>query len=235
MEFIEANCFFGDLCLKNSTRDAVQTPIPLPLKMETLLEAAKKQRELHIENLPPDRKKHVVDATYEIDEDDMKAIYNLWRRDTESWMNPASLMKYKQLLASRQNAAAQKLGKQAFSAYLFQLSGSKFLLHKLIQLPILPQCTTVQSSGSAEPPAAPYRFGPVLMKCVTDLQEHKKTDEYKAAVQRSKKRVGDERSLSTQIWEQTKVLWKAKALSQLAKEGHFWTLSKEQQQLVEDL
>ena len=159
MQFIQDNCSFGQLCWINSTGDAVQTPIRLPLKMETLLEAAKKQRELHIENLPPDRKKHVVDATYEIDEDDMKAIYNLWRRDTKSWMNPASLMKYKQLLASRQNAAAQKLGKQAFSAYLFQLSGSKFLLHKLIQLPILPHCSMVQSSRSAAPPAARHPFG----------------------------------------------------------------------------
>ena len=114
-------------------------------------------------------------------------------------MNPETLKKYKQLLDSGKNAAAQQLGKSAFSTYLFQLSGSKFLLHKLIQLPILPQCRMVQSSRSAEPPAALHPFGPVLMKCVTDLQEHKKTDAYKAAVERSKKRANDESRLSKQI------------------------------------
>ena len=76
MELIEANCFFGDLCSRNSTGDAVQTPIPLPLKMETLLEAAKEQRQLHLKSLPRSRKEKVVDATYQISEDDMKAIYN---------------------------------------------------------------------------------------------------------------------------------------------------------------
>ena len=72
------------------------------------------------------------------------------------------------------------------------------------------------------------------MKCVTDLQEHKKSDTYKAAVERSKKRASDDSRLSKQIWEQTKVLSKAKALSKSAEEGHFWNLSSEEQQLVED-
>ena len=72
------------------------------------------------------------------------------------------------------------------------------------------------------------------MKCVTDLQEHKKTDAYKAAVERSKKRASDESRLSKQIWEQTKVLSKAKALSERAKKGHYWNLSLEQRKLVED-
>ena len=147
---------------------------------------------------------HVVDATYEIVEDVMKEIYNSRRRDTQSCMIPSSLLKSKLLLAPRQNAAAQQFGKKAFSAYLFQLSGSKFLLHKLIQLPILPQCTMVQSSSSAEPPAALLPMASVLMQCVKDLQEHKKTDEYKAAVKRSQKRASDESRLSKQIYEQTK-------------------------------
>ena len=129
---------------------------------------------------------------------------------------------------------AKRLGKSAFSTYLFQLSGSKFLLHKLIQLPILPQCTMFQSSRSAEPPAALHPFGSVLMKCVTDLQEHKKTHAYKAAVERSKKRDSDEGRLNRQIWEQTKVLSKAKALSKRVEERPFFKLSSEQQQLVED-
>ena len=234
MKFIEDNCFFGDLCWINRSGDAVQTPISLPLKMETLLEAARTQRQLYLEGLPPWRKVNVVDATHEIEEEDMRDIYNRWRWDADSWMNPETLETYNQFLDRGKKGAAQQLGKTAFSTYLFQLSGSKFLLHKLIQLPILPQCTMVQYSGSAEPPAALYLLGPVLMKCVTDLQEHKKSDTYKAAVERSKKRASDDSRLSKQIWEQTKVLSKAKALSKSAEEGHFWNLSSEEQQLVED-
>jgi hypothetical protein len=195
MKFITDNCFFGDLCWINRTGDRVQTPISLPLKMETLLEAAKTQRQLYLEHLPPWRKRNVVDATHEIEEKDMTEIYNRWRWDPESWMKPGTLEHYNELFASGKNQAAQQLGKTAFSTYLFQLSGSKFLLHKLIQLPILPRCTMVQDPGSAEPPAALYLLGPVLMKCVTDLQEHKKTDTYKAAVERSKKRASDDSRL----------------------------------------
>ena len=72
------------------------------------------------------------------------------------------------------------------------------------------------------------------MKCVSDLQDHKKSDTYKAAVERSKKRASDDSRLSKQIWEQTKVLSKATALSKNADEGHFHNLSSEEQQLVED-
>ena len=234
MKFIEDNCFFGNLCWINCTGDTVQTPIPIALKMETLLAAARTQRNLYLEHLPPWRKVKVVDATHQIEEEDMRTIYNRWRWDADSWMNPETLIEYNQLMDRGKNNAAQQLGKTAFSAYLFQLSGSKFLLHKLIQLPILAQCNMVQFPRSAEPPAALYPLGPVLMKCVTDLQEHKKSDTYKAAVERSKKRASDDSRLSKQIWEQTKVLSKAKALSKSAEEGNFYNLSSEEQQLVED-
>ena len=92
----------------------------------------------------------------------------------------------------------------------------------------------VQYRGGAEPPAALYSLGRALMKCVSDLQEHKKSDTYKAAVERSKKRASDDSRLSKQIWEKTKVLSKAKALSKKAAEGHLYNLSSEEQQLVED-
>ena len=107
---------------------------------------------------------------------------------------------------SGENSAARRMGKSAFSTYLFQLPGSKLLLHKLIQLPVLPQCTMVQSSRNAEPPAALHLFGSVLMKCVTDLQEHKKTDAYKAAVERSKKRASDASRLLSCSAEQPRSL-----------------------------
>ena len=188
---------------------------------------------LHLDHLRRSGKA-VLDNLLHIEEKDMKDIYNNWRWDAKSWMNVETLRKYNGFLKNGKNGPAQKLGRTAFSTYKFQLSGSKFLLHKLIQLPILAQCTMEQNPGSAAPPAAPHPLGPVLMKCLTDLQEHKKTDEYKTAVERSKKRATDESRLSKQIWDQTKVFSKAKALSKRAQEGHFYDLSSEEQQLVED-
>ena len=59
-------------------------------------------------------------------------------------------------------------------------------------------------------------------------------DAYTEAVERSKKRASEESRPSKQIWEQTQVLSRAKALSKRAEEGHFFDMSSEQQQLAED-
>ena len=45
MNFIEGECFFGDLC------DSVSTPIPLQVKMESLLERAAERRQLVLDGL----------------------------------------------------------------------------------------------------------------------------------------------------------------------------------------
>ena len=122
---------------------------------------------------------------------------------------------------------AQKLGKKCFSTYKFHLAGSKFLLHKLIQLPILVQCEAWK--GGAAQPAS-------LTKCIKDLEEHKKSPEYKAAVELSKKRGDEHVRLSKQIWKETQTLAKAKKLSERAwsVEGHWRTLDATQRKLVED-
>ena len=118
------------------------------------------------------------------------------------------------------------MGKRLFNVFKHHVSGCNYLLRKLIQLPIIAQCNATPSD-SAEQPAS-------LMKCINDWQEHKKTDEYKAAVARSKKRSSDRSRLSKQIWEQSQELSKAKALSTRAGKGQFFDLSWEEQQLVED-
>ena len=69
---------------------------------------------------------------------------------------------------------ASQLLKEAFDIYLLQLAGSKFLLYKLIQLPIIAQCNATPSD-SAEQPAS-------LMKCINDLHVYMQTDDYKASV-----------------------------------------------------
>ena len=108
----------------------------------------------------------------------MKDMYNDWRWDVDSWMDEDNVRIYHNLRRAGliQSLQAQQIAKTLFGAYTFHLAGSKFLLHKLIQLPILAQCSAEQPA-SAQLPAS-------LMKCINDLQEHKKTPEYKQAVER---------------------------------------------------
>ena len=51
MNFIEGECFFGDLRFENSNGDSVSTPIPLQVKMEGLLERAAERRQLVLDGL----------------------------------------------------------------------------------------------------------------------------------------------------------------------------------------
>ena len=51
MNFIEGECFFGDLGFENSNGDSVSTPIALQVKMEGLLESAAERRQLVLDGL----------------------------------------------------------------------------------------------------------------------------------------------------------------------------------------
>ena len=154
--------------------------LELGIKMEPLLETAALRRQLVLDRLRGSAAQPVVDTTHEITDKDMKDMYNDWRWDVDSWMIEDNLRIYHHLRRAGLSREAQQMGKKAFSAYMFELAGSKFLLHKLIQLPILAQC-------SAEQPAS-VQLPASLMNYINDLQEHKQTPEYKAAVERSQKR-----------------------------------------------
>ena len=157
--------------------------LELGIKMEPLLETAALRRQLVLDRLRGSAAQPVVDTTHEITYKEMKDMYNDWRWDVDSWMDEDKVRIYHHLRRARlsQSLQAQQMAKRAFSAYMFDLAGSKFLLHKLIQLPILAQCSAEQPA-SAQLPAS-------LMNCINDLQEHKQTPEYMAAVERSQKRV----------------------------------------------
>ena len=77
MKFIEDQCFFGELCFKNSNGDNLKTPMPLGIKMECLLETAAKRRQLVLDRLRGSAAQPVVDTTHEIEEDDMRTM---WQR-----------------------------------------------------------------------------------------------------------------------------------------------------------
>ena len=156
LKFIHKECFFRDLCYKNCNGDDVKMPIPMSLKMEDLLEAAEKRRQLALDHL---RKCGKLDtfslagnhySTHQMEENDMKEMYNRWRRDIHSWMNENTLTGYRNLKRAGCHSTAQAFVKTAFNTYLVQLSGSRFLLDKLIQLPMVQRPGSLLLSGSAE-------------------------------------------------------------------------------------
>ena len=154
--------------------------------------------------------------------------FNDWRLDVESWMKAENLPSYYHYLERSANGEkvcyrkAHQMVKSGFSSYCHYLAGSKYLLRMLLQLPILAQC----SAANPEPAEIP-----ALTKWMTDLQREKQTQEYKDAVRKSKPALSpNHRRLSLQIWEASRELTEAKALS---KKGLWDDLTQEEQSLVE--
>ena len=141
----------------------------------------------------------------------------------QSWMQESTLATHEQLRREHKNGAARKLRKSTFSTFLFQLSGCKFLLHKLIELPLI--------SDSAEQPVTT-----VLANLLGDYESHLKTDAYKEAVQASQKHQEKQKRLSRQIWwAQYNVTRGRKLSTQVRYHGlNFFELDDVKRQLVED-
>ena len=102
--------------------------MPLSVKMEEMLRVPEHRRRLHLISAGQ------PDDTV-MGSEDMKIIYNTWRKDVQSWMRPSTLEMYYWWLGERRNQQAHRFAARFFNTYLFQLSGCKFLLHKLIKLP----------------------------------------------------------------------------------------------------
>ena len=120
---------------------------------------------------------------------------------------------------------AHRMVKSGFSSYCHHLAGSKYLLRMLLQLPILAQCS------AANPELAEI---PALTKWMNDLQRVKQTKEYEDAVRKSKPALSPKHCrLSQQIWEASRELSEAKALSKKKDRGLWDDLTQEEQSLVE--
>ena len=84
---------------------------------------------------------------------------------------------------SGQKHKAHQLARSRFSTFVFQLSGCKFLLHTLIELPIIPQiesnsvgqpvATVLEDSNSVGQPVAT-----VLEDLISSYEKHKDTPQY---------------------------------------------------------
>ena len=158
-----------------------------------------------------------------MDDDDMKNIYNEWRAHPEEWMHSAAKEEYTQMIRAGQNQKAHHLAKSRFKTYLFHRC--KFLLHKLIELPIV----NLVLSDSVEQPVSE-----VLTDIINSLEEHK-TPEYQEAVQRSEKLQEGRMRLTHKLWWAQYNYTKGPSLQVGDLDGslNFYDLNAEEQELVE--
>ena len=124
-------------------------------------------------------------------EDEMKYIYDTWRKDVQSWMREDTRATHGR--ASKQEAL--QIEKRAFASYLFDISGCEFLLHFLIKLPIILDSVEQPVSHSDEKPV-----GDVLCALINAYEDHKCTPEYRRAVETSLKKQEDHGRLNRRIW-----------------------------------
>ena len=231
INYVSECCFYGKLLSIDVYGDPVETPVPLSVKMESLLRAAQRQRIQQQERLRSRGEPHGFGRIEEMYMDpgkDMQEIYNTWRQDVESWMKPSTLASYRELQDNELWQPAHQLGKKAFSSYLFQLSGCKFLLHKLIELPLIypspPGCVR-----SVEQPAA------ILNELLWAYEEHKKTEKYQAAIRRNVEHQVGQLRLTRRIWWAQYKYSQGRKLSDMVKDDtrKFDDLAAWEQELVE--
>ena len=138
----------------------------------------------------------------------------------------STLEDYKDMKRSGQNQKAHQLAKSRFSTFLFQLSGCKFLLHKLIELPLIPQ---ISSSSVGQSIAT------VLVDLISSYEEHKTTAQYQEAMRRSQKQQEGQKRLSHELWWAQYHYTKGRFLAAKVKDGmlKFDGLDSREQELVE--
>ena len=93
----------------------------------------------------------------------------------------------------------QQIGKSAFSAFQQQISGCKFLLRRLIALPLLDEGAGVGQLGAVQDPQ-------ILLQLTREWTDHRKSDKHRNAVENSKPRREQER-LSNRL-HQAETLYK---------------------------
>ena len=152
-------------------------------------------------------------------------MWNAWRFDVDTWMSPKNLKKYRELEWYKWSEA-RKMGKSHFNTDQHHLAGNKFLLKKLIQLPIIAQCNAT-SSDSAEQPAS-------IMAWLEEFRVHMESDAHKAAVEQSRKKAPEHQRLSKRICDAQWWVGRGKELSERAKNGEFHKLREWEQKAVED-
>ena len=225
LEFLASECFFGKLLYYDHKGQECRVPFSIAWKMEMMLREVLRQRKLHIARLnkrAPSRSSPDSMATLKFTEEDMKEIMNSWRLDVGSWMQASTLARY------HDSHKWHQIGKSAFSTFLQQLSGCKFLLRRLIASPLLAEGAGVAQPGAVENPQT-------LRDLTQEWIAHKNSEEHNKAVQSSQPR-RDQEKLSKRL-HQAQVWCKqgAKLCRKVMDNSVDWCdLSENQQQMVED-
>jgi len=196
MKYITDTCFFGALLTMDVYGEHIDTPVQLSVKMEELLRAAQKQRELQVQRL---RRKHPGESfphDMHMESDDMKEIYNTWRKDVQSWMRRSTLANHEEMERRKHWQDAHKLRQSTFSTHTFQLSGCKFLLHKLIELPIIHSNLPSSTHDSYHIP----EIADVLNELIDAYDDHLTTPQYAKAVRASREHQAGQLRLSQNVW-----------------------------------
>ena len=143
-----------------------------------------------------------------------------------AWMKDKNLDKYWEV-KWKDPQSAHKWAHSAFHTFAHHVSGQKYLLHMLVKLPILAQCTTSNLKRTEVP---------ALEKWIEDLQRHKQTPAYKNAVKMSQPAATpNHKSLSREIWDTHRKLSEGKELAEKRDSGDIkWDdLNKTEQDLLE--
>ena len=146
-------------------------------------------------------------------------------------MNEYTLEEYWNLLDAGRQQEAHQVAHRSFKAYKFLLSGADFILHKLIQLPILEHC-------SAEQPATgdiAIAQIEILYQWIRSFEEHKAGPLHREAIDASTKRKHNERRLSQQIQNQKETIAYAKECWRRSSYGQWNIMTKQEQDLVDDV
>ena len=216
--FIKETCFHSDLLFKSSEfpyEKDLKQPLPLAVKMESLLKAAEKRREMVLQDMRQRCEEVTEDTSFEIPEEEMKTMYQKWTDDVKSWMRPACVAKLNEMeegSAAGKNQDIKDFKKSRFSAYTFHLSGHKTLLHLLIKFPITAQCMSDKNRLShAADPSTPHPIAQTLMK-VTRAKTGtiQFTDAYKKAVDRAQQIADEKLAQSMWIYIKTKEFLRSK-------------------------
>ena len=153
----------------------------------------------------------------------MKTIINTWRDDVDSYMKED---KVRQLKAMKPQGA-HKLKKSVYSTYSFHVSGCKWLMKQFLKFPLVYDPTQAPSSSSERP---------AWNQLLSQLEEHKNSDEYRKAVEDSQRKGDDHVRLSHAIWWARHDHEKGKNISfQILHERLKWeSLRSGDQELAED-
>ena len=214
---------------QNEDGEWVENPMSLSFKMERLLTKCKHRREVHITSLrrrsdPRCSAEQPADDYLMIfGDDDMKIIYNDWREDVHSYMKDSTLAAH----AAMSRQEAHQLRKSTHGAYLFHLSGCKWLLREFLRLPLACGVTQPATSSAAQP---------AWHHLLSAFEEHKNSEEYRKAVENSEHKGENHVRLSNRLWWARRDHEEGKNISFNVRAGsvEFTSLSQNHQALAED-